>query len=277
MTFNSHSDSLKGIEFCVWCTRTETGDSENELEKGLNHVRRELQEFCNCGQRNGNKSTMRRTEQQHKYISGWRQLRERRVDEERLEEPRNSSASRDDGITLGNRSGSRACDFSAQRSTLGYAFACVAHQLLAGKYLFPELVTDETVQTSADWDDTFISRFRRSLPGQPMLPSMKRLSANVSLARKPKLKIDGAKSACSGLFPSVEADDLQPREISVNQYFLQTLTALALVMLHPVQSPPQLQIDVLPPGRQDAFRLTCVGQIHDHVLRAIWLEAFGKP
>ncbi|KAJ7855412.1 hypothetical protein B0H13DRAFT_2577765 [Mycena leptocephala] len=116
-----------------------------------------------------------------------------------------------------------------------YAFACVAHQLLAGKHPFPELRTDgavikavldglrpsrpsscsgtprsdglwtllqdcweelpekrptavqtvdrlmgpviqaKTVQSSADWDDTFTSKFRRSLLGQPTLPSVPEL------------------------------------------------------------------------------------------------------
>ncbi|KAJ7875033.1 kinase-like domain-containing protein, partial [Mycena leptocephala] len=116
-----------------------------------------------------------------------------------------------------------------------YAFACVAHQLLARKHPFPELRTDgavikavldglrpsrpsscsgtlrldglwillqdcweelpekrptavqavdrlmgpviqaKTVQSSADWDDTFTSRFRRSFLGQPTLPSVPEL------------------------------------------------------------------------------------------------------
>ncbi|KAJ7936851.1 kinase-like domain-containing protein [Mycena leptocephala] len=116
-----------------------------------------------------------------------------------------------------------------------YAFACVAHQLLAGKHPFPELRTDgavikavldglrpsrpsscsgtprldglwillqdcweelpekrptavqtvdrlmgpviqaKTVQSSADWDDTFTSRFHRSFLGQPTLPSVPEL------------------------------------------------------------------------------------------------------
>ncbi|KAJ7907813.1 hypothetical protein B0H13DRAFT_2332022 [Mycena leptocephala] len=38
--------------------------------------------------------------------------------------------------------------------------------------LMGPVIQAKTVQASADWDDTFTSRFRRSFLGQPTLPSV---------------------------------------------------------------------------------------------------------